>query len=561
MKTALFTVMLLAAHVCFSQRFFTPTNGSWNNQNLSVESYQSRIVTGFTETNPGTGLLTPAFRITDPLGNPGASFYVDYPGDAVYLMDFTINTVNQTIVLTGMTAVVTATTPHKMFVTEVDFTGAVIQSSLEYLSLSAHSMVPHQVIHSATSNQVVIVGTEINGVPNSTNGNTLPKDGFVLGLNANNFNAILYTQSMTTPVSGTTDNDMLENITEVPGTGYFISGSANNTANEQNLLTMGINYAGTVTHSNIHDLTNFQMAGSSVMFVPGLNRVYVLCNNSVQHTFQIAYFNPVTGAIASNWWRHVITTLPVGSGVDVNGFRLQYTQNNQILVAGYIYSSSTALPSLLTLFQMLFNPNVAALVAGKYYQSANNAPLSGYFSEIGNSVYINTPDMFAYNQSSGKTYLVNQNTTNLGYDLNISSINTYSGCEKAIKANPASTPTVLLGPATYNPLPMYPAVWMPVGTPRSLNYTILCAASSIQANPTATLSPNPANEYVTIENETGINNVILYDLKGNTVKDLPEMEIIRSGVRLYIGKLSSGIYIVEITDSEGNQIRERLVKE
>jgi hypothetical protein len=366
---------------------------------------------------------------------------------------------------------------------------------------------------------------------------------------------------MTTPVTGITDNDMLENITEVPGTGYFISGSANNAANEQNLLTMGIDYAGTVTHSNIHDLTNYQMAGSSVMYVQGLNRVYVLCNNSVQHTFQIAYFNPVTGAIASNWWRHVITALPVGSGIDVNGFRLQHTQNNQILVSGYIYSTSTSLPSLLTPFQMLFNPNIAALVVGKLYQSANNAPLSGYFSEIGNSVYINTPDMFAYNQGSGKTYIVNQNTTSLGYDLNISSINTASACEKAIKANAGSTPTVLLGPATYNPLPMYPAVWTPVGTPRSLNYTILCDASSIQTNPTATLSPNPANEYVTIENETGIKNVMIYDLKGNVVKDLPEMEITRSGIRLYIGKLIAGLYIVEITDSEGNQIRERLVKE
>jgi hypothetical protein len=72
---------------------------------------------------------------------------------------------------------------------------------------------------------------------------------------------------------------------------------------------------------------------------------------------------------------------------------------------------------------------------------------------------------------------------------------------------------------------------------------------------------NPANEYVTIENEIGIKNVTLYDLKGNVVKDLPNIEMTRSGARVYIGKLTTGLYVIEITDSEGNQIRERLVKE
>jgi len=562
MKTALLTVMLIVANLCLAQRQFTPTTGSWNFQNLSVETYGQRVITGFSEINPATGLITPTFKITNLAGVPAVSFYLNFPGDAVYLMDFTINTTNQTIVLTGMTAAVSASTPHKLFVAEVTFGGILIQCNLEYLASGINSMIPHQIVHSPTTNQVVVVGTEVAGILSSANAFTIPKDGFILGLDANNFNLILFTSSMTTPVSGTNDSDMLENIVEVPGTGYFISGSTNNTANEQNLLTMGINYAGITTHSNIHDNTNFQLAGSSLLYSTSLGRVYVLCNNSIMHTFQIAYFNPITGGILSPFFSHVITSLPVGAGADVNGFKLQQTQNLQILVSGYVSTPTGVLPTLITPFQMLFNPPVNALVSGKLFGSGNNSPLVGYYSEVGNSVYINTPDISAYNQASGKNYIVNQNTINGGYDLNISSISTISPCETAFKANPFSTTTLIVGSAGYTSLPMVPGPYTPTITQRSLNQTVLCAASSlITANPTVTLAPNPANEYITINSETGLENVIIYDLKGNIVQNLPVTETTREGLKLNISQLTSGLYIIVVTDTNGDLIRERFVKE
>jgi len=562
MKNTLFTVMLIVANLSFAQRQFTPTTGSWNYQNLSVETYGQRVITGFSEINPTTGLISPTFKITNLAGTPIAAFHLNFPSDPVYLMDFTINTTNQTIVLTGMTAAVSATTPHKLFVAEVSFAGVLIQCNLEYLSSGLNSMIPHQIIHSPTTNQVVVVGTEVAGLLTATNAFTIPKNGFILGLNANNFNLILFTSSMTTPVSGTNDSDMLENITEVTGTGYFISGSANNAVNEQNLLTMGIDYAGVTTHSTIHDITNFQFAGSSVLYSAGLNRVYLLCNNSIQHTFQITYFDPITGAILSPFFQHVITTLPVGTGADVNGFKLQQTQNLQILVSGYVSTPAGALPTLITPFQMLFNPPINALVAGKLYGSGNNSPLAGYYSEVGNSVYINTPDISAYNQASGKNYIVNQNTVNGGYDLNISSISTISACEKAIKANPGSVPTTIVGSANYLPLPMYPGPYTPSITARSLNQTVLCAASSlIVANPIITLAPNPANESITINSESGIQHIIIYDLKGNSVQNLSIVETMREGLKLDVSQLTKGVYIIVVTDNNGDLIRERFVKE
>jgi len=209
---------------------------------------------------------------------------------------------------------------------------------------------------------------------------------------------------------------------------------------------------------------------------------------------------------------------------------------------------------------MVFNPNVAALVAGKLFQSANNSPLSGYFSEIGNSVYVNTPDMISYSSTSGKTYIVNQNTVSNGYDLIMSSLTTYTDCEKAIKVNSASIPTVLIGPASYTSLPMYANSYTVTTSPRTLSYNILCSAASALA-PEITLAPNPANETVQIQGENGVDGVMVVDMNGQDVTALTSMEQTREGGELTISRLKTGMYVLIITDHAGNSFRERLVKE
>ncbi len=303
--------LLLASYFGYSQRILEITNGSWDNPNLSVESFQDFIIQGYTETNPATGLLTPTFKVSNVAGTPVNTYYVNYP-DAVYLMDFTIREATNTIILTGMTAVTTGGTPYKMFVAEVDFmTGAPVQSSLEY-TFNGNSMIPHQVIVSEAAGQVTIVGTEVNGTLDPTNYAFLPKFGFVLGLDINNYNSMLYMPvEMDTPGISSWDYDMLENITEVPGVGYFISGSCNGpSSGEQNLITVGIDYAGSVTFSNIIDNTNSRYAGSSVMYNAPLNVVYLMANNSVIHQFQIAICDPLTGGFISPWFSHQMTSYP-----------------------------------------------------------------------------------------------------------------------------------------------------------------------------------------------------------------------------------------------------------
>ncbi|WP_430403733.1 T9SS type A sorting domain-containing protein [Fluviicola sp.] len=567
MKTTLFTVaLLLAPYFSNSQRIFEATNGSWVNPNLSVETFLDFVISGYTETNPATGLLTPTFKVSNTVGTPLNTYYVDYPDD-VYLMDFTIREATKTIIFTGMTAVTTAGTPHKMIVAEVDFiSGLPVQSSIEY-TFNGNSMVPHQVICSETTGQVTVVGTEIAGTITASNYSTIPKFGFVLGLNLTNFNMIIYPPiEMDLPATSMWDYDMLENITEVPGSGYFISGSCNPPASgEQNLIIMGTDYAGNVTFSNIIDNTNSRFTGSSVMYNPLRNVVYLLANNSVIHQFQIAICDPVTGFFLSPWTRHQMTTYPIGSGVDQNGFRLQQSSGNLIVIGGYLSAPSGALPQQLTPFQITMRDNLAFLMA-KVYQSGNNSPLSpSYFEENGNSVFINTPDMITYNTNSNRTYLVNQNTNNGGFDLDVSSLLSVSKCEKSVPVSTFTVNPVFVGTGNFNPLAMYPVTYMPTAGPRPIQETILCqnVAPAIAVNtPAITLAPNPANDFVniTLDEET-IQNVLVYDLKGNLVLSQKGSERTANAITIGVGKLDQGAYIVEITTKEGTIHRERFVKE
>ena len=567
MKTTLFTVaLLLAPYFSNSQRIFEATNGSWVNQNLSVETFQDFVISGYTETNPATGLLTPTFKVSNVFGTPMNTYYVDYP-DAIYLMDFTIREATGTIILTGMTAVTTGGTPYKMIVAEVNFmTGAPVQSSLEY-TFSGTSMIPHQVICSETTSQVTVVGTEIAGTLTSSNYSTIPKFGFVLGLDINNFNTILYPPiEMDLPATSIWDYDILENITEVPGSGYFISGSCNApTSGEQNLITMGTDYTGAVTFSNIIDNTNSRFAGSSVMYNLPLNVVYLLANNSVIHQFQVAICDPLTGAFLTPWTRHQLSGYPIGSGVDQNGFRLQQSRDNMIVIGGYLSAPSGALPEQLTPFQITMKDDLSFLAA-KVYQSGNNSPLSpSYFEENGNSVLANTPDMITYNTSVNRTYLVNQNTNNGGFDLNVSSLLKISKCEKQVPVTTFTTTPVFVGSGSFNPLPMYPVTYLPTPGPRPIMESILCqsVAPAIAVNtPEITLSPNPANDFVNItSDEETIQNVLVYDMKGNLVLSQKAGERTANTITLGVGKLDQGAYIIEITTKEGTIHRERFVKE
>ena len=181
MKKALFTLLMAASPVCFhAQRVFENTNISWEHPNLSVETFKDYVFAGFTDINPNTGLLSPTVKVTDFMANPLASFYLDLGQDAT-LMDFVVRPASNTLLFTGYLTY----SPKALFVVETDFAGNMLQANI-HIENNGNEQIPHQIIVSESMQQVIIVGTEIQGALTATNYTTVPKTGLVLGLDLNN---------------------------------------------------------------------------------------------------------------------------------------------------------------------------------------------------------------------------------------------------------------------------------------------------------------------------------------------------------------------------------------
>ena len=548
---------------CWStaQYILEKTIDSWNWPNLSIERTNAALIAGFTDRNPTTGRLCPTFKLTTPAGGPINSFFLDYPTHVV-LMDFTIKGTNR-IVLTGSIYDIGSNFPTHLVVSETDFSGNMVQSRI--YPLTAGYLIPHQVIHSPTSGQIVVVGTKSSGPMTPANAFTLPRTGFILGLNHNNFSAVSFVVDMNSPAGGTNDSDMLEAITEVTGTGYFITGSANNPANgEQNLLTMGINYAGGIMHSHIRDNTNSRYVGASVIYQSNavFTGVHVLANNSVGHQWEIASFN-IAGNPVTPFYRHQITGLPVGSGIDVNGFRLLIDETNRVAVGGYIYAPNPPgiLPEILTPFLITLNPGLATMSTAKRYRSRNFSPLLGYYNETGNSVFINTPDIVQYDPALKKFSMLNPNTIDKGYDLHISEARPNS-CETGMQTTPTPMTPIDLGPAVYSAFTVSPTAFNFPKMVRTINQLVLCVPTFLA--PTGLMvAPNPATTALTIDLTEGeIREVAIIDMRGSIVLTKQEaVEQEKGRVPLDISHLSPGMYLLRVVDEEGTVYTQKFLKE
>lgn len=558
MKTALLTVALLASQLCMSQRILETTAGSWNYPNLSVETKNGYVISGFTEPHPVTGLLCPTFKINNPGGGPMAAFHLRYP-DNVCLMDFTLRPSTNTLVYTGIITSGGMNAPYKMIVAEWNYvTGIMVQS---WYQNNAQTMIPHQVVVSETMNQVVVVGTRVNGVMTAANFATIPKSGFALQMSLANFGALGWTREMNTPLTGTNDSDMFEAIVEVPGSGYVITGSGNGPTNEQNLYTMGITFGNGLLFGGLTDNTNFRSAGASLLYAAGAAgpTVYLLANTSVMHQFQVAQINAVTGAYLTPLINHQIATLPIGGGVDQNGFQLVRHSTGRIIVGGYLSAPTGAMPELLTCFQMTLTPALG-FSDGRYYRSGNNAPLFGYFEERGNSVYINTPDMICFNPTAARTFLVSHNNVNGGFDLNRSQA-AMGGCERPFTVTSGSTPPVFTTAGVFTPLTFLPTAYDPSPTARPMNQSMLCQQPLAPMQPD--IYPNPATTelYVSLGEETQVASVTIYDLKGNKVLEQAVTERLRGDTKIDVALLQAGVYVITIRDTDGMEYREKFVKE
>jgi hypothetical protein len=447
-----------------------------------------------------------------------------------------------------------------MIVAEWDYTtGAMVQS---WYQQNAQTMIPHQVVVSEPNNQVVVVGTRVNGVMTPGNFATIPKSGFALQMSLANFGVLGWSREMNTPLTGVNDNDMFEAIVEVPGSGYVITGSGNGPANEQNLYTMGITFGNGLLFGGLTDNTNARSAGASLLLGPtvgGVPTVYLLTNTSVLHQFQVAQVNALTGAYLTPLVNHQISTLPIGGGVDQNGFHMVRNSAGQIVVGGYLSAPAGAMPELLTCFQMILTPGLA-FVNGRYYRSGNNAPLFGYFEERGNSVFINTPNMIAFNPIAVRTFLVSQNNVNGGFDLNRSQT-AIGPCERAFPVTTGNTPPVYTSAGVFTALAMTPTVYTPTPTVRPINQTMLCQQALPTVQPDIYPNPSTAELFVSLGEETQVASVTIHDLKGNKVLEHAVTERLRGNTKIDVSLLNAGVYLITIRDTDGVEYREKFVKE
>lgn len=562
MKKALVTLLLATVPACFNaQRVFEKTNMSWQLPNLSVETHKDFVFAAFTDFDPATGRLSPVVKVTDVNANPVMTYFLDLPDDAT-LMDFTIRPATETLLFTGFLT----NSPRILFVVETDFAGNMVQSNMHFTSTGS-SLVPHQIIHSEGAQQVVIVGTEVDGILDPTNYTTIAKTGFILGLDLNNQNTVLFSSQTDSPGGGTFDHDMLESVTEVP-TGYFITGSANEPGGfEQNLHVMGIDYTGATTHTTIWDNTNSHYAGSSVMYSAASNQVYLLANNSVIHQFQVTFCDPNTGAILTNLFSHTPAGYPIGSGIDINGFRLQESVTGDIIIGGYITAwGTTYFPTIITPFQVTLDPTLNVALAFKLFQSDNNFNSGDYFKMVGNSVYINTPDIIGYNPDYDKTYLVNPNSIFGGYDLLVSHPIDERPCDKNVPTNLLIRTPINVGSASTPLLPINALSYVESPVARNWDEKQFCRQKNMVITvdgetSIATVFPNPANDLITITSEFTFRSMKIVDLNGALVQTIANTSDSASEWTVSIAQLKSGVYLIEMEDIEGIVSRERFVKE
>lgn len=328
-------------------------------------------------------------------------------------------------VMTGY--VDTAGAAHQVFVLRIDGFGNVVdQSRFE----SPFSGLTHGLgIQHTQDNGYVLTGFIADDYATSDSKRT-----FVMKLDPN-LNPS-WSRYFNTPWVFNRDYDMGESIVEIPGQGYFVSGSMNFPRNQfaspvpnftdQGVLAIMLDLNGNLLWNKSFAVQDSAHAGHGNVgvkpyFDTGSNLIYLMSNNTQAHQFNITVFD-LAGNIVNNWDYGFVLN-------GIAGFDLNESANPNTLVAcgvavffDFLYEgvwSSTNYPPVL----VEFNKSDGSILWSKLYKfpSENYGFFpNGFFTPIpGEQPLIFTPDMLTLAPDGGYGIAAYRSNSSSFFDLEV----------------------------------------------------------------------------------------------------------------------------------------------
>lgn len=246
------------------------------------------------------------------------------------ILDLVVDTVhNNGIVITGYITPGAANEPQ-LYVAQLDLAGNIIA---DRRLIGFPASVGTNVIYSSVTRTWTVGGfyaDPLSGYPITGNEAILVE--FDLALN------LINQQQFSTPDM---DHSSINDIVEIPGTGYFITGGVGvpwgfPVNASQAVLAIKVDYSYNVMADLSFESTNSEHCGVSLVYEASTDHIYLMSNNSIVHCPQITTINNVTGTPAIISHNRLYLDPTYGSH-NAAGFQLKKCPWNQsnLVASGY----------------------------------------------------------------------------------------------------------------------------------------------------------------------------------------------------------------------------------
>lgn len=434
--------------------------------NTLVKSYQNYIITGHSDLD-GIGNYYPVIHVRDREGNYYLSNIVkflqtdieDMGGGGAYLMDMSEVTSNETVFLLGFVAYdYPGNRPSCVpFLIEMDiFSGAVLQQTILDRE---HSSLPYRMEVNEDHDQVLIVGETFNDWNFNPIGLSLAPvapQGRAFAMNVARSSNVHTNWSIsgTFTINGTTELNIGSKFGGVKNTpsGYMIVGEMT-TVNPFPTSTIypyatrlecaHIDFGGNIIWQRSLKLTNDKTRGVSSYYSDQHDKIFVLFQDYVSHTYGLVAMDPNSGA-------HGPITLSVLPGeTNTSDLLLAENDDEEVLFVGGMLSNQSPITS--SIFSSFFHhykyDPVTGLFDNTYLGGGNRGnntmngidyssnKLAGYFNWQNHSFSMFTKENISFPIINRTFLLVNKNASMDGLILN--KLNTSCGgtCSDRLNIN------------------------------------------------------------------------------------------------------------------------------